>query len=134
MPKIAIVGTRRSDPEAEDFVEQLFITTTHHYLMVFTRKGRVYRLKVHEIPEAGRQVVGHVHRVFAQRVQRDHLEGLAVGAGQHHRCRVAHQVGLHPAPGHHTPAVARAQAGEADLRTVARPSSGRRSRVKVPVS
>ena len=36
----------------------LFITTTHHYLMIFTCKGRVYRLKVHEIPEAGRQAKG----------------------------------------------------------------------------
>ena len=42
----------------EDFVRQLFITTTHHYLMVFTNKGRVYRLKVHEIPEASRQARG----------------------------------------------------------------------------
>jgi len=42
----------------EDFVEQIFITTTHHYLMVFTGKGRAYRLKVHEIPEAGRQAKG----------------------------------------------------------------------------
>ena len=42
----------------EDFVEQLFITTTHHYLMVFTQRGRAYRLKVHEIPEAGRQAKG----------------------------------------------------------------------------
>jgi len=42
----------------EDFVEHLFITTTHHYLMVFTNKGQVYRLKVHEIPEASRTAKG----------------------------------------------------------------------------
>ena len=42
----------------EDFVEHLFITTTHHYLMVFTNKGKVYRLKVHEIPEASRTAKG----------------------------------------------------------------------------
>ncbi|MHB1127301.1 MAG: DNA gyrase subunit A [Bacillota bacterium] len=42
----------------EDFVEHLFITTTHHYLLFFTNKGKVYRLKVHEIPEAGRQAKG----------------------------------------------------------------------------
>lgn len=42
----------------EDFVEQIFITTTHHYLMVFTSKGKAYRLKVHEIPEAGRHAKG----------------------------------------------------------------------------
>lgn len=42
----------------EDFVEHLFIATTHHYLLFFTNKGKVYRLKVHEIPEAGRQAKG----------------------------------------------------------------------------
>jgi DNA gyrase subunit A len=42
----------------EDFVEHLFITTTHHYIMFFTTKGKVYRLKVHEIPEAGRTAKG----------------------------------------------------------------------------
>jgi len=42
----------------EDFVEHLFITTTHHYLMVFTNRGKVYRLKAHEIPEAGRTAKG----------------------------------------------------------------------------
>ena len=38
----------------EDFVEHLFIASTHHYLLFFTNKGRVYWLKVHEIPQAGR--------------------------------------------------------------------------------
>lgn len=42
----------------EDFVEHLFITTTHHYLLFFTNKGKVYRLKGHEIPEASRQARG----------------------------------------------------------------------------
>ncbi|MBZ4652983.1 MAG: gyrase, subunit [Peptococcaceae bacterium] len=42
----------------EDFVEHLFITTTHHYLLFFTNKGKVYRLKVYEIPEASRQAKG----------------------------------------------------------------------------
>jgi DNA gyrase subunit A len=51
-------GVTAMTTKQEDFVEQLFITTTHHYLMVFTRKGRAYRLKVHEIPEAGRQAKG----------------------------------------------------------------------------
>jgi len=51
-------GVMGMTTKQEDFVEQLFITTTHHYLMVFTRRGRAYRLKVHEIPEAGRQAKG----------------------------------------------------------------------------
>lgn len=42
----------------EDFVEHLFITTTHHYLLFFTNKGKVYRLKGYEIPEFGRQSKG----------------------------------------------------------------------------
>ncbi|MCR4440561.1 MAG: DNA gyrase subunit A [Peptococcaceae bacterium] len=42
----------------EDFVEHLFITTTHHYLLFFTNKGKVYRLKSYEVPEAGRQAKG----------------------------------------------------------------------------
>lgn len=42
----------------EDFVEHLFITTTHHYLLFFTNKGKVYRLKGYEIPEASRQAKG----------------------------------------------------------------------------
>ena len=42
----------------EDFVERLFITSTHHYIMFFTNKGRVYRLKAYQIHEAGRQAKG----------------------------------------------------------------------------
>lgn len=42
----------------EDFIEELFMTTTHHYLMFFTNKGRVYRLKAYEIPETGRTARG----------------------------------------------------------------------------
>ena len=50
---ITAMGTRE-----EDFVENLFITTTHHYLYFFTNKGKIYRTKVHEIPEASRQARG----------------------------------------------------------------------------
>ena len=38
----------------EDYVEELFMTSSHHYIMFFTNTGRVYRLKAYEIPEAGR--------------------------------------------------------------------------------
>ena len=38
----------------EDYVEELFMSNTHHYIMFFTNTGRVYRLKGYEIPEAGR--------------------------------------------------------------------------------
>lgn len=42
----------------EDYIEDLFMTTTHHYIMFFTNKGRVYRLKAYEIPESGRTARG----------------------------------------------------------------------------
>ncbi len=42
----------------EDFIEEIFMTTTHHYLMFFTNFGRVYRMKTYEIPEAGRTARG----------------------------------------------------------------------------
>ncbi len=42
----------------DDFIEELLMTTTHHYLMFFTNMGRVYRLKAYEIPEASRTARG----------------------------------------------------------------------------
>ncbi len=42
----------------EDYIEDLLMTTTHHYVMFFTNMGRVYRLKGYEIPEAGRMARG----------------------------------------------------------------------------
>lgn len=41
-----------------DFVEHLFIASTHNYLLIFTNKGKVYRLKVHELPVGSRQSRG----------------------------------------------------------------------------
>ena len=42
----------------DDYIEDLLMTTTHHYMMFFTNKGKVYRLKTYEIPEAGRTARG----------------------------------------------------------------------------
>ncbi|WP_066713843.1 DNA gyrase subunit A [Clostridium sp. Marseille-P299] len=42
----------------EDYIEDLFMTTTHHYIMFFTNKGRAYRLKAYEIPESSRTARG----------------------------------------------------------------------------
>ncbi|MGL4607626.1 MAG: DNA gyrase subunit A [Eubacteriaceae bacterium] len=50
---ITALSTREND-----FVEHLFTTTTHHYLMFFTNFGKVYRLKAFEIPEGGRTAKG----------------------------------------------------------------------------
>ena len=41
-------------PKEKDFVEHLFVASSHDYLLFFTNKGRVYWKKVHEVPEAGR--------------------------------------------------------------------------------
>lgn len=51
-------GVTGSDMKEEDFIEHLFIASTHDYVLFFTTKGRVYWLKVHEIPEASRQSRG----------------------------------------------------------------------------
>ncbi len=45
--------------KADDFVEMLFVASTHSYVLFFTNKGRVYRLRGHEIPEAGRSARGY---------------------------------------------------------------------------
>lgn len=42
----------------EDYIEELFMTTSHHYIMFFTNMGRVYRLKAYEIPESSRTARG----------------------------------------------------------------------------
>ena len=46
----------------DDYIEELLMTTTHHYLMFFTNTGRVYRLKAYEIPEASRTARGTADR------------------------------------------------------------------------
>lgn len=51
-------GIQGLSMKAEDFVEHFFVASTHHYLLFFTNKGKVYRLKVHEIPEASRTAKG----------------------------------------------------------------------------
>ncbi|SHF48371.1 DNA gyrase subunit A [Desulfofundulus australicus DSM 11792] len=51
-------GVTAMGTKEEDFVRHLFITSTHHYFLFFSNQGKVYRLKVHEIPEASRQSKG----------------------------------------------------------------------------
>nr|PZN72528.1 MAG: DNA gyrase subunit A [Bacillota bacterium] len=51
-------GVVGAGTKEEDFIEHIFITTTHHDMMFFTDQGRVYRIKCHEIPEASRQARG----------------------------------------------------------------------------
>ena len=51
---MAVKGIKGMQKLDEDYVEELFMTNTHHYLMFFTNTGRVYRMKAYEIPEASR--------------------------------------------------------------------------------
>ena len=51
-------GSQGGDLKAEDFIEHLFIASTHDYILVFTQDGRCFWLKVHEIPLAGRATRG----------------------------------------------------------------------------
>ena len=51
-------GIKGMQTIADDYIEELFMTTSHHYIMFFTNKGKVYRLKAYEIPEAGRTARG----------------------------------------------------------------------------
>jgi DNA gyrase subunit A len=59
-------GVKGAQLRADDIVEHFFVTTTHHWLLVFTDKGRVYRTKTYEVPEAGRDAKGtHVANLLA---------------------------------------------------------------------
>jgi len=59
-------GVRGAQLRADDVVEHLFVTTTHHWLLFFTNKGRVYRAKAYEVQEAGRDAKGqHVANLLA---------------------------------------------------------------------
>ena len=51
-------GARGADSKEEDFIQHLFVASTHNYILFFTNKGRVYWLKVHEIPQMGRASKG----------------------------------------------------------------------------
>ena len=51
-------GIRGSSLKEEDVVKDVFTTTTHHWLMFFTSRGKVYRVKVHEVPDASRTARG----------------------------------------------------------------------------
>ncbi len=51
-------GVTGMDLKEGDFVEHLFITTTHHFILFFSNRGKVYRLKVHELPTGSRQSKG----------------------------------------------------------------------------
>ena len=59
-------GIRGAALRQDDIVEHFFVTTTHHWLLFFTNKGRVYRAKAYELPDAARDARGqHVANLLA---------------------------------------------------------------------
>ncbi len=52
------VGVTGMDMKEDDYIEHLFVSSTHDYLLFFTNRGKVYRLKVYELPEASRTAKG----------------------------------------------------------------------------
>jgi DNA gyrase subunit A len=52
------VGVAGMELKEGDYIDHLFITTTHHYMLFFTNKGKVYRLKVHQLPRMSRTAKG----------------------------------------------------------------------------
>jgi DNA gyrase subunit A len=59
-------GIQGAQLREDDLVEHFFVTTTHHWLLFFTNKGRVYRAKAHELPEQARSARGqHVAGILA---------------------------------------------------------------------
>ncbi|TDL45817.1 DNA gyrase subunit A [Microbacterium oleivorans] len=59
-------GVKGAQLRADDIVEHFFVSTTHHWLLFFTTKGRVYRAKGYELPEGGRDAKGqHVANLLA---------------------------------------------------------------------
>jgi DNA gyrase subunit A len=79
------VGVTGMDTKDDDYIEHLFVTSTHDYLLFFTTRGKVYRLKVYELPEQsrtarGRALVNLLPLREGERVQsvlstRDFMEG-----------------------------------------------------------
>lgn len=51
-------GIKGMETIEDDYIEELLMTTTHHYLMFFTNEGKVYRMKAYEIPETSRTARG----------------------------------------------------------------------------
>jgi DNA gyrase subunit A len=79
------LGVTGMDMKDEDFIEHLFVCSTHDYLLFFTNRGKVYRQKVYELPEASRTAKGRAlvnvlplregERVHAVQATRDFTEG-----------------------------------------------------------
>jgi len=67
-------GVIGAGSKEEDFIEHMFIASTHHYIMFFTDRGKCYWLKVHEIPEGGRAAKG---RSILNLIEKDKEENIS---------------------------------------------------------
>ena len=69
-------GANAMETKEEDFVKQLFIASTHDYVLFFSTLGRLYWLKVHEIEQAGRAAKGKaIVNLLALAAEREDLGG-----------------------------------------------------------
>jgi DNA gyrase subunit A len=72
-------GVRGAQLRADDIVDHFFVTTTHHWILFFTNKGRVYRAKAYELPDTGRDARGqHVANLLAFQPDEQIAEVLAL--------------------------------------------------------
>jgi DNA gyrase subunit A len=72
-------GVKGAQLRGEDVVEHFFVTTTHHWLLFFSTKGRVYRAKAYEVQEAGRDAKGqHVANLLAMQPDEEIAEILDI--------------------------------------------------------
>jgi DNA gyrase subunit A len=72
-------GVRGAQLRADDIVDHFFVTTTHHWILFFTNKGRVYRAKAYELPDTGRDARGqHVANMLAFQPDEQIAEVLAL--------------------------------------------------------
>ena len=72
-------GVRGTKLKEDDIVDHFFVSTTHHWLLFFTNKGRVYRAKAYELPDAGRDARGqHVANLLAFQPDEQIAEILAI--------------------------------------------------------
>ncbi|MFC4062920.1 DNA gyrase subunit A [Planomonospora corallina] len=72
-------GVRGAQLRQDDIVDHFFVTTTHHWLLFFTNKGRVYRVKAYELPDAARDARGqHLANLLAMQPDEIVMEVLAL--------------------------------------------------------
>ena len=72
-------GVKGASLRQDDVVEHMFVTTTHHWILFFTNKGRVYRAKAYQLPDSGRDARGqHVANLLAFQPEEEIAQVLAM--------------------------------------------------------